>query len=46
MQQAARISDYTGFFFLGELVEFDETSNIFTNPKDKKTEDYVTGRFG
>lgn len=46
MQQAARISDYTGFFFLGELVEFDETPNIFTNPKDKKTEDYVTGRFG
>jgi len=46
MQQAARISDYTGFFFLGDLVEFDETSNIFTNPKDKKTEDYVTGRFG
>jgi phosphate transport system ATP-binding protein len=46
MQQAARISDYTGFFFLGELVEFDETSSIFTNPKNKKTEDYVTGRFG
>jgi phosphate transport system ATP-binding protein len=46
MQQAARISDYTGFFFLGELVEFDETSKIFTNPKDKRTEDYVTGRFG
>jgi phosphate transport system ATP-binding protein len=46
MQQAARISDFTGFFFLGEMVEFDETSNIFTNPKDKKTEDYVTGRFG
>ena len=46
MQQAARISDYTGFFFLGELVEFDETPNIFTNPRDKKTEDYVTGRFG
>jgi phosphate transport system ATP-binding protein len=46
MQQAARCSDYTGFFFLGELVEFDRTSNIFTNPADKKTEDYVTGRFG
>lgn len=46
MQQAARISDYTGFFFLGELVEFDQTSKIFTNPRDKKTEDYVTGRFG
>jgi phosphate transport system ATP-binding protein len=46
MQQAARCSDFTGFFFLGELVEFDETSEIFTNPEDKKTEDYVTGRFG
>jgi phosphate transport system ATP-binding protein len=46
MQQAARCSDYTGFFFLGELVEFDRTSDIFTNPTDKKTEDYVTGRFG
>ena len=46
MQQAARISDYTGFFFLGELIEFDRTSDIFTNPKNKKTEDYVTGRFG
>ena len=46
MQQAARASDYTAFFLLGELVEFDRTSNIFTNPKDKRTEDYVTGRFG
>jgi phosphate transport system ATP-binding protein len=46
MQQAARISDYTGFFFLGELIEFDKTSKIFTNPSNKKTEDYVTGRFG
>jgi len=46
MQQAARISDFTGFFFLGEMVEFDETSKIFTNPTDKRTEDYVTGRFG
>jgi phosphate transport system ATP-binding protein len=46
MQQAARISDYTGFFFLGELIEFDRTSKIFTNPSNKKTEDYVTGRFG
>jgi phosphate transport system ATP-binding protein len=46
MQQAARISDYTGFFFLGELVEFDQTSRIFTNPQNKRTEDYVTGRFG
>lgn len=46
MQQAARISDSTGFFFLGELVEFDLTSNIFTNPRNKRTEDYITGRFG
>jgi phosphate transport system ATP-binding protein len=46
MQQAARISDYTGFFFLGELIEFDNTSKIFTNPQNKRTEDYVTGRFG
>ncbi|MGB8658137.1 MAG: phosphate ABC transporter ATP-binding protein PstB [Candidatus Zixiibacteriota bacterium] len=46
MQQAARTSDFTGFFFLGEMVEFDETPKIFTNPKDKRTEDYVTGRFG
>ena len=46
MQQSARISDYTGFFLLGELVEFDQTSKIFTNPKDRRTEDYVTGRFG
>ncbi len=46
MQQAARISDYTGFFLMGELVEFDATSKIFTNPKDERTEDYITGRFG
>jgi phosphate transport system ATP-binding protein len=46
MQQAARVSDYTGFFLLGEMVEFDETSKIFTNPRDKRTEDYITGRFG
>ncbi len=46
MQQAARCSDFTGFFLLGELIEFDRTSNIFTNPTDKRTEDYVTGRFG
>jgi phosphate transport system ATP-binding protein len=46
MQQAARISDYTGFFFLGELIEFDDTSKIFTNPQNKRTVDYVTGRFG
>jgi len=46
MQQAARVSDYTGFFLLGELVEFGETRQIFTNPKDRRTEDYITGRFG
>lgn len=46
MQQAARVSDKTGFFMLGELVEFDETPAIFTNPREKLTEDYVTGRFG
>jgi phosphate transport system ATP-binding protein len=46
MQQAARVSDYTGFFLLGELVEFGETGRIFTNPKDRRTEDYITGRFG
>ena len=46
MQQAARISDYTAFFYLGELVEYDATSKIFTNPTRKQTEDYVTGRFG
>lgn len=46
MQQAARISDYTGFMYLGELVEFDKTAKMFTNPSNKLTEDYVTGRFG
>ena len=46
MQQAARVSDYTAFFLLGEMVEFDKTSVIFQNPKDKRTEDYNTGRFG
>ena len=46
MQQAARISDVTAFFYIGELVEFDSTRKIFTNPKEKRTEDYVTGRFG
>ena len=46
MQQALRASDYTGFFMLGELVEFGETSEIFRNPKVKRTEDYITGRFG
>lgn len=46
MQQAARASDYTAFFYLGELVEFDATAKIFTNPARQRTEDYVTGRFG
>ena len=46
MQQAARISDKTAFFLMGELIEFDDTDKIFTNPKDKRTEDYITGRFG
>ncbi len=46
MQQAARVSDTTGFFLLGELVEMDASSKIFTDPSDKKTEDYITGRFG
>ncbi len=46
MQQAARVSDFTGYFLLGELVEFDKTQSVFTNPKDKRTEDYITGRFG
>jgi len=46
MQQAARVSKYTGFFLNGELIEFDDTSRVFTNPKDKRTEDYITGRFG
>ena len=46
MQQAARVSDYTGFLLLGELVEFGTTREVFTNPGDKRTEDYITGRFG
>lgn len=46
MQQAARISDYCSFFFEGEIIESDQTSKIFQNPKNKKTEDYITGRFG
>lgn len=46
MQQAARISDYTAFFLMGELTEFGTTNHIFTNPENKKTEDYITGRFG
>ena len=46
MQQAARVSDKTAFFLLGEVVEFDETEKLFSVPKDKRTEDYITGRFG
>lgn len=46
MQQAARVSDYTGFMLLGELVEFGITRDLFTRPRDKRTEDYITGRFG
>lgn len=46
MQQASRVSDYTAFFLMGEVVEFDKTSTIFQQPKDQRTEDYITGRFG
>jgi phosphate transport system ATP-binding protein len=46
MQQAARVSDFTAYMYLGDLVEFGDTSNVFTNPKRKETEDYITGRFG
>lgn len=46
MQQAARVSDYTAFFYLGELIEYGKTKKIFTNPDKKQTEDYITGRFG
>ena len=46
MQQAGRVSDYTGFFYLGHLIEFGSTTKIFTNPSQKQTEDYITGRFG
>ncbi len=46
MQQAARVSDYTAFMMMGELIEFDKTDKIFTNPSNKLTEDYITGRFG
>ena len=46
MQQAARVSRYTAFMYLGEMVEFDETTTVFTAPRDKRTQDYVTGRFG
>jgi phosphate transport system ATP-binding protein len=46
MQQAARTSDWTGFFLLGELLEYGPTGDVFTRPKDKRTENYVTGRYG
>ena len=46
MQQATRISDYTAFFLMGEVIEYADTTTLFTNPKEKKTEDYITGRFG
>jgi phosphate transport system ATP-binding protein len=46
MQQAARVSDYTAFFYLGELIEYDETKKMFTTPEKKQTEEYITGRFG
>ncbi|MGB9628004.1 MAG: phosphate ABC transporter ATP-binding protein PstB [Thermodesulfobacteriota bacterium] len=46
MQQAARVSDYTAFMYLGEIIEFDKTDKVFTNPSKKLTEDYITGRFG
>jgi len=46
MQQAARVSDHTAFMYLGELIEFGETDRIFTSPSDRRTQDYITGRFG
>ena len=46
MSQVARISDYSMFMYLGELIEYDKTNQMFTNPKDKKTEEYLTGKFG
>jgi phosphate transport system ATP-binding protein len=46
MQQAARVADWTAFFLLGDLIEYDKTEKIFTAPADKRTEDYITGRFG
>ena len=46
MQQAVRISDQTAFFLLGDLIEYDNTEKLFSNPKDKRTEDDITGRFG
>ena len=46
MQQAARVSDFTAFMYLGELVEFGSTTHMFTTPRDQRTQDYITGRFG
>ena len=46
MQQAARVSEYTAFMYLGDLIEFDETTKVFTSPREKRTQDYITGRFG
>jgi phosphate transport system ATP-binding protein len=46
MNQAARVSDFTGYFLLGEMIEIGETNKIFTNPKDPRTEDYISGRSG
>ena len=46
MQQAARVSDYTAYMYLGELIEFNDTNTLFTNPEEKMTEDYITGRYG
>ena len=46
MQQATRVSDRTAFFYLGKLIEYGETTKLFTNPQEKRTEDYVSGRFG
>ena len=46
MQQAARVSDFTAFMYLGELIEFGPTTHMFTSPRDRRTQDYITGRFG
>ena len=46
MQQAARVSDYTAYMYLGEMIEFNDTGTLFTNPGEKMTEDYITGRYG
>ena len=46
MQQAARVSDYAAYMYLGELIEFGDTDNLFIKPRNKQTEDYITGRFG